>query len=233
MQAIDVIGKAASLAHQGYQYLARRSRRGSEANRPVEVRTCYTGAVQLSSGRQTLSLADTSADSVCLSELGDIYRWYRFKEVIIEMPSPEWTTANHVAVTYIPASVTSATTFANTEAPHMLLMSASQTVPGRLRIPIKSLEGGLKWYMSNGAATDPNLEVQGTIVFQSSVSSTEILTFKVTAICEFKELLDPTSIALALEKREAIRKLVKKLQSCDTPRSEIRKAVRALVSKTK
>ncbi len=221
MEAIDVLSKAASMAHRGYRYLSRRRRDNKHI---TSVRTEYISEVTLTTGQATLNLSDVSADSVDLAELGDVYRWFRFKEIIIEFPAPTWSTAGLLAACFVPSVGTSYTSFANMEAPHVALISSNQTVPTRLSIPGKSLAGGLQWYLTNG--TTSYQDVQGSILFQSHTSSSEEITFKVVAVCEFKELVDPTIIAMNLDTRLVLRKLTNQLRAAGHSKEYIRKRLK-------
>jgi hypothetical protein len=199
MQYVDIAKQALALGHRGYKYIARGRRKNNSSR--TTVCTEYICSVSLSSGLASLTLDDASMLSTDLADLGDIYRYFKFKKITLEFPSPGWSTAGHLAVLFVPSASSSYPSFDNAEAPKVALISATQTVPTRMTLTADLLHGALPWYMSNGAATDPSLEQQGIFRFVSRVSSTETIYFKVIAECEFKDLLDPSTISANLLKR--------------------------------
>jgi hypothetical protein len=86
--------------------------------------------------------------------------------------------------------------FADSEARHMCLLSADQTVPTTLRVPQRAIHGQVPWFLTQADATDASLETQGSFLFGAGTSSSEVITFLVHVRCEFKTLLDPSIITM-------------------------------------
>jgi len=197
MQYLEAAKQALQLGHAGYRYLSR----GKSNNPRCRIETEFMASVTLTSGQAGLFLSDTLVLSQDLAELGDIYRFYKFNRVWIELPAPNWTTAAFLAVSFVPSAQSNVSSFANTEARRVLLMSANQTTSGRLEVGKSMIAGMLPWFLTNATATDTNLEVQGTFLFQSQVTSTETIYFKIHVEGEYKDLLDPATVTANLKKR--------------------------------
>ncbi len=198
MDYINLAKEALLLGHRGAKHLMSRRKQ----NGITRVDTEFLAKVTLVAGQASLNLSDVNILSQDILELGDIYRFYRFTRLVLEFPAPNWGTGTFLGVSYTPTAVGAYSGFDRIEAPRVALVSASQTVPTRLEISSKMLKGMTVWYLNNATATDPSLETQGAIVFQTAVTSAEDIIFKVRAECEFKELLDPATIAMNLARKK-------------------------------
>jgi hypothetical protein len=184
--------------------LARRNKSGKNRGNGdvVRVHTEYVMSVTLSSGAATLSLSDVSAGSQDLTDMGTLFRFYRFLNVELHFPAPNWSTAVHLAVGFVSTPLASVPPFADTEARHLCLLSAFQTVPGSLRIPNKSIHDLTKWFVTGADASDPVLDTQGTFFFGGGASSSEVIQFAVRCDVEFRQMLDPQVLTLAFSAHE-------------------------------
>ena len=189
MEYVNAAKEALRLGHRGYRYLTRNKR--SNSSRVIKIHTEFMLSVTLSSGAASLSLSEATALSVDLASLGDLYRMFRFTGMSIEFPAPNWTTGVFLSCYFVPSAVAGSSTFDNVEANRVVLVSANQTVPSRGSWTRAQMGSVVPWFLTNAAATDPSLEVQGVLNFQTSSSSTEVIYFKLSIDAEFKDLFDP------------------------------------------
>jgi hypothetical protein len=196
--------------------LARRGKSGKNRGNGdvVRVHTEFVMSVTLSSGAATLGLSDVSSGSQDLTDMGTLFRFYRFLNVELHFPAPNWTTAVHLAVGFVSTPLASVPPFADSEARHLLLLSADQTVPGSLRIPNKSIHDLTKWFVTGADASDPVLDTQGTFFFGAGVSSSEAIQFVVRCDVEFRQMLDPQILSLALHRGEKFVERSPKASGC-------------------
>lgn len=167
--------------------------RNKSGNEIVDI--SFVTQVTLSAGTASLSLADATLLSQDLVTLGTIYRFYRFREIELEFPAPNWSTAEKIAVMFADSAYATVPAFADSEARHMVLLAKDSTVPKSLRVPGKAMQGQVPWFLTQNDATEPSLDLQGKILFGAAQSSSEIIVFKFRARVEFKTLLDPTIMA--------------------------------------
>jgi hypothetical protein len=194
---INAINMISKLARRGSG-----NKGGGKNGDVVRVHTEFVAGIQLSSGQGTLSLSDVALGSTDLTDMGLLFRFYRFLNVELHFPAPNWTTAVHLAVGFVSTPLATVPSFINSEARHLLLLSADQTVPGTLRIPNKSIHDLTKWFVTGADASDPTLDTQGTFFASAGSSSSELILLTVRCDVEFRQMLDPEVLALAFSDRE-------------------------------
>ena len=132
-------------------------------------------------------------------ELGRIFRYYRITKMTIRLPPPLWSTAAAIVAGYYPAGNTpTVPAFSTFEAEHMVIQTANDSVGRTLVVPSRAMNPQHEWFLTTGDASEPNADIMGYLLFASSVSSNETLTFQLSLDYEFCELMDPSIIGPAI-----------------------------------
>jgi hypothetical protein len=195
----------AEMAGHAAKYFSGSRKRKREGG-VIRGKTSYMAAVSLSNGVANLPLSDVSVGSDDIVTLASIYRYYRFKNIVLEFPAPEWSTASLIGVGFVSSPYyTAPAAFADIEATETCLLSASSTVSTKYRVAGSMIHDAVNWFVTEGDATDTALETQGQFFFRSTVISSETIYFKITLEFEFRGMIDPSVIGSLLKTAAAIK----------------------------
>lgn len=193
------VSGAMSLYHafsRGRGRVSRSTSKGpSGAKDVIKGRVNYVASVSLTAGAAQWVIDDGNTGCDSLLALGNLYRYYRFTNITLHFPKPNWSTAVFLAVAYnASANAAANPSFAQIESQYMTLLAAGQTVGAKLNVPGGAMNAQHGWFLTSGSATEKNAEQVGSFQFAAQTSSTETIYFRVTVDFEFCSLLDATTI---------------------------------------
>ncbi len=175
-------------------------RRRAQNSQKVKVRVKNHFVQSVASTGTALSI-DTNNLGNVVNNLSGIYRYYRITHFELTIhPNPSPSAGNYVCAMYVGADDQGMTTPSGInamESEASIAMSTEQTVPARLKIPDMVLRGINEWYLTKLDATDPALDIQGTLYLLSAATHNVLLTYDITI--EFKEIVDSDVVSAALQ----------------------------------
>jgi hypothetical protein len=169
----------------------------SSQNDRVKGKLCYNASISFAGTTASIAyrLSDLSG-STTLTEMGKIFRYFRFNRVLVHLPAPVWSTADLVSVSYVPSGtvISVGPLFTEIESEHQVIYSDQTSVETQLAIPKVALNPQHVWFLTQGDGSEPNADTQGQLIFAPHTLSSETIYFQLTLEYEFCCLLDPVSL---------------------------------------
>jgi hypothetical protein len=172
-------------------------RKKSKRGDVVSGRIRFAQDVTLSSGAAQITMDDVNCGCTLITDMGQLYRWFRFTRISVEVLAPDWTTAASLTVGFVPTTYVAADPGWDLEAEHLITINKDSTVSKELVVPREALlPMSDKWYVTTSDATDSTLESQGVILFRGYTSSAEVVKLVISISYEFKEMLDTAVVGV-------------------------------------
>ena len=177
----------------------------SRANDLIKVKTRFPVRVTLIAGLGSVQL-DSQLDST-LSNLANVYRYYRFTNLKVTLSNPP---ISEVHIAQFTSGVgetapVSTSNLSNYGGEHLGMTFIGQTTPSTFVVPRTALAGAHMWYMTDHILTNIEESVVGFIYVGSNDNTSTTGVFLMLEIeAEYSALYDAAQLASNFSKKESL-----------------------------